>query len=74
MKSSFTHYYVQAHEPHKAPEIVYHTKDEKSGEYFHKFLSRPKAMELLKSEKKLAPKTQFRIVKLVETYTAGEWI
>ena len=39
-KQSFTHYYVQAQEEGGLPEIVSHTYDKKTKEYFHKFLDR----------------------------------
>ncbi len=74
MKSSFTHYYVQSQEKDKLPEIVHHTKDDKTGEYFYKFVDKGKAKALLAAEKKITPNTQFRIVKLVETYDAGAWV
>lgn len=73
-KHSFTHYYVQAQKEGSEPEIVAHTYNKKTKEYYHKFLDRKKAQDLLDTEKRDAPDTKFRIVKCVETYDAGNWI
>ena len=74
VKNSFTHYYVQVQEEGKNPQIVYHTHDKKAKEYYHKFLDRKKANALADAEKKITPQHKFRVVKCVETYTAGEWL
>ena len=73
-KNSFTHYYVQAQKEGGLPEIVAHTYDEEEDEYYHKFLERVKANKLRDEEKKLEPTTLFRVVKCVETFTAGDWV
>lgn len=72
-KQSFTHYYVQAQENGGLPEIVHHTYDEKTKEYFHKFMDRKKAKALAEAEKKILPEVKFRVVKCTETYDASEW-
>ena len=74
MKNSHTYYYVQSKENGKLPEIVYHSKDGGTGEYYYKFLNKQKALDLLNYEKKITPNVQFRLVKLVESYMAGEWV
>lgn len=71
---SFTHYFVQVEEEGKNPQIVYHTHDKKTNEYYHKFLERKKAKALAEAEKKLTPNSKFRVVKCVETYKADEWL
>lgn len=73
-KKSFTHYYVQAQEEGGLPEIVAHTYDEESKEYYHKFLDRNKARALLESEKKNSPQIKFRVVKCTEIYDASDWV
>ena len=73
-KQSLTHYYVQAKEEGKMPEIVSHTYNEKTKEYFHKFLDRKKAQELIDVEKKATPNVKFRVVKCTETYDADSWV
>jgi hypothetical protein len=73
-KQSFTHYYVQAQEEGLMPEIVAHTYDKKTKEYFHKFLDRKRAQALAESEKKANPNVKFRVVKCTETYETGEWV
>lgn len=72
-KHTATYHYVQAKGKGGLPEIVPHTKGKKKGEYFYKFLDKGGADALLKAKKEKEPKTMFRVVKLVETYTAGEW-
>ena len=72
-KKSFAHYYVQAQEEGGLPEIVSHAYDKKKKEYFHKFLDRKKAQELLDKEKLITPNTKFRVVKCTEIYDAGIW-
>jgi predicted nucleotidyltransferase len=72
-KHSFTHYYVQAQKDNEAPEIVAHTYDKKTKEYFHKFLDRKKAQALAEAEKKSTPDIKFRVVKCTETYNIGSW-
>jgi len=71
---SFTHYYVQVEVEGKNPQIVYHTHDEETNEYYHKFLERKKAKALAEAEKKITPNHKFRVMKCVETYTADAWI
>ena len=73
-KQSFTHYYVQAQEEGGLLEIVSHTYDKKTKEYFHKFFDRKKAQALLEAEKKATPNVKFRVVKCVETYDADSWV
>lgn len=72
-KKSFTHYYVQAKEGNNEAEIVAHTYDKETKEYFHKFLDKSKAQELANKEKELTPNINFRVVKCTETYNAGDW-
>ena len=72
-KQSFTHYYVQAQKEGEAPEIVYHTHDKKTKEYYHKFLDKKKAKALAEAEKKITPDVKFRVVKCTETYDADAW-
>lgn len=72
--TTFTYYYVQAKTKGDFPQIIYHTYDEKRNEYFYKFLDKKKAQDLADSEKKTNPNENFRIVKLIEKYIAGEWI
>lgn len=72
-KQSFTHYYVQAQKEGEAPEIVYHTHDEKAKEYYHKFLDKKKAKALAEAEKKITPDVKFRVVKCTETYDTEPW-
>jgi hypothetical protein len=74
MKKSFTHYYVQAQEEGGLPEIVPHTSDEETEEFFHKFLDRKKAQELLENEKSITPTIKFRVVKCTETFDIGNWV
>ena len=73
-KQSFTHYYVQAQKEGEAPEIVYHTHDKKTKEYYYKFLNRKQAKELAEAEKKITPDVKFRVIKLTETYEPTPWI
>lgn len=72
-KRSFTHYYVQAQKEGLDPEIVAHTYDKKTKEYFHKFLDRKKAQALAEAEKKATPNIKFRVVKCTETYEPSAW-
>ena len=72
-KQSFTHYYVQAQEEGGMPEIVSHTYDKKTKEYFHKFLDRKKAKALAEAEKKITPNEKFRVVKCTEIYDTEPW-
>jgi hypothetical protein len=72
-KQSIIHYYVQAQKEGEAPEIVYHTHDKKTKQYYHKFLTRKQAKELAEAEKKITPDVKFRVVKLTETYDADAW-
>jgi len=64
---------VQAQEENELPEIVYHTFDKKRKKYFHKFLDRKQAQELLDKEKAIVPSVKFRVVKCTEIYDAGNW-
>ena len=73
VKHSFTHYYVQVQIEGENPQIVYHTHDKETNEYYYKFLSRKKAKALAEAEKKITPEHKFRVVKCIETYVAGEW-
>lgn len=73
-KKSFAHYYVQAKKEGNAPEIVYHSQDEETKEYYHKFLDKKKANDLAKAEKECTPEILFRVVKCTETYDAGNWM
>lgn len=72
-KQSFTHYYVQAQKEGEAPEIVYHTHDKETDEYYYKFLERKKAKALAEAEKKITPEIKFRVVKCIETYQPDQW-
>lgn len=72
-KQSFTHYYVQAQKEGEAPEIVYHTYDKETDEYYYKFLERKKAKALAEAEKKITPEIKFRVVKCIETYQPDPW-
>ena len=72
-KFSITHYYVQAQKEGEAPEIVYHTHDKETDEYYHKFIDRKKAKALAEAEKKITPDIKFRVVKCTETYDADSW-
>lgn len=74
VKKSFTHYYVQALEEGKQPMLVVHSEDKETGEQYHKFLDRKKALELAKAEKAITPEVKFRVMKCVEIYQAGEWL
>ena len=74
VKHSFTYFYVQVEQEGQNPQIVYHTHDEKTNEYYHKFLERKKAKALAEAEKKITPNHKFRVMKCVETYTADAWI
>jgi excinuclease UvrABC nuclease subunit len=74
MKHSTTYYYVQAQKEGKSPEILYHSRDKKTNEYFYKFMDKKKAKALAESEKKLIPEDNFRVVKCIETFEAGEWV
>ena len=51
MTTRLTYYYVQTQEPGKEPEIVPHSRDKKTKEWFYRFLDKSKAHELLKAEK-----------------------
>ena len=73
MKQSFTHYYVQAKKECRAPEIVYHTKNKKTDEYYYKFMERKRAKALAEAEKKINPEVKFRVVKCTEIYDAEPW-
>ena len=73
-KQSFTSYYVQAQKEGNLPQIVYHTHDEETKEYYHEFLDRKKAKALAEAEKKLAPELKFRVVKFTKTYDPQPWI
>ena len=72
-KQSFTHYYVQAQKEGEAPEIVYHTHDKETDEYYYKFLERKKAKALAEAEKKITPEIKFRVIKCIETYQPDQW-
>ena len=74
MKSSFTHFYVQAQVDNGLPMLVTHSKDEETGEEYHKFLDKKQAVKLAKAEKEITPNIKFRVVTCVETYEAGEWL
>ncbi len=74
MKQKLTHYYVQAQDGDKKPQIVCHTEDEETGELYHKFMDKKKAKKLLETEKKITPDVKFRVVKMTESYELGEWI
>lgn len=73
-KKSFVHYYVQALKEGSAPEIVCHSQDDETKEYYHKFLDKKKANDLAKAEKEITPEIKFRVVKCTETYDAGDWL
>jgi hypothetical protein len=51
-KFSSTHYYVQAQKEGGAIEIVCHTHDKETNEYYHKLLDRKKLKRLLKLKRK----------------------
>lgn len=72
MKQTF--YYVQVLNKDNLPEIIYHSQDDETGEFYYKFLDKKKAQKLLDDEKKVLPNKKFRLVKLVETYTVNEWL
>jgi hypothetical protein len=74
MKHSRTYYFVQAQKEGKEPEILYHSRDEETNEYYYKFMDKKKAKALAESEKKLIPEDNFRVVKCVEIFEADEWI
>lgn len=65
---------MQAKEGENLPEIVYHTHNKKTDEYYHLFIDRKKATDLAKKEKEVVPHVNFRIVKHTETYEATDWI
>lgn len=73
MKHSFTHYYVQAQNENGEPEIVHHSMNEETKEYYYKFFDKKKAKELAEKEKKTDPNTKFRVVKCTETYVVDPW-
>ena len=73
MKKSFTHYYVQALEEGKAPQLVIHSEDKETGEQYYKFMDRVKALALAKAEKAITPDVKFRVMKCTETYQDSEW-
>ena len=72
-KQSIVHYYVQAKKKDEAPEIVYHTHDKETNEYFYKFLNKKQAKKLAEDEKKISPDVKFRVVKLTEVYDVDSW-
>ena len=72
-KQSFTHYYVQALVEGEDPQVVYHTHDKETDEYYHKFMDRKKAQKLAEAEKKITPDNKFRVVKCTETYDPIPW-
>jgi len=74
MRNTMTHYYIQGKEENKSPFTVCHKYDEKTKEYFHKFMSRKRALELLKAEKEINPGTKYRLIKNTETITIDDWI
>ena len=74
MKHSFTHYFVQSLLGGSRPQIVGHSQDDETGEIYHKFLDRKKALKLIEDEKKVSPEYKYRVVKETTTYDEGEWI
>lgn len=72
-KHSFIHYFVQVQKEGEFPMTVFHSQDEETKEFYHKFLDRKKANALLKAEKKASPDEKFRVVKCTETYDAESW-
>lgn len=72
-KHSFTHYFLQSKLGDAQPQIVGHSQDEETGEIYHKFLDRKKAVKLMEDEKKVSPEYKYRIVKCTETYEEGAW-
>jgi len=73
--SKIVHYYVQVRKNQTSrPEIVYHTINSKKNEYYHLFINKSQAVELMNKEKKLKPNDQFRVVKSTQTYSSDGWI
>lgn len=76
MKETMTnhnYFYVQIFVEGGMPEIIHHSQDEETGEFYYKFLSRAEANKLLKAEKKINPNNKYRVVRLRESYFATEW-
>lgn len=73
MKHSFTHYFLQSKLNDERPQIVGHSKDEETGEIYHKFLDRKKALKLMEDERKVSPEYKYRIVKETTTYDESAW-
>jgi hypothetical protein len=73
MKHSFTNYYVQSKKTDERPQIVCHSKDDETGEMYHKFLDKKKAVKLMEDEKKVSPEYKYRIMKETTTYEEGVW-
>lgn len=74
-KTKIVRYYVQTRKNGKSlPEIVYHTKNDKTKEYWHEFINKSQAVELMNEEKKAHPNEQFRVVKIVTEYSSDGWI
>ncbi len=73
--SKIVHYYVQVRKNQNSiPELVYHTINSKKNEYYHLFINKSQAVELMNKEKKLKPNDQFRVVKSTQTYSSDGWI
>ncbi|WP_338357622.1 hypothetical protein [Yeosuana marina] len=73
MKHCFIYYYVQSQEDNHIPEIVYHTKNKKTNEYYYKFLYKEKAKKLAEEQKKLFPVLKFRVIECIEIFELSEW-
>ena len=74
-KTKIVRYYVQTRKNEKSlPEIVYHTKNDKTKEYWHEFINKAQAVELMNDEKKAHPDEQFRVVKIETGYSSDGWI
>ncbi len=73
MKHSFTYYYVLSQGEDNIPEIVCHTKNKNTNEYYYKFLHKEKAQKLAEEEKKLFPVLKFRVIECTEIFEPSEW-
>lgn len=74
MKNTMTHYYIQGKRENEQPFTVCHTYNEEKKEYFHKFMKKISALELLQAEKAINKDTKYRLIKVTETITIDKWV
>ena len=66
MKHSSKYYYIESKGKDKIS-IIGHSKDEKTGEIYYKFLDKKKALSLVEAERLISPEYKYRVCTITET-------